>query len=48
MKNNNDASLLRITYELGTKPGTGKISYWKIDTKVHPTGKALYLLFCHL
>ena len=27
-----DASLLRITYELGTKPGTGKISYWKIDT----------------
>jgi hypothetical protein len=26
-----DASLLRVTYELGTKFGTGKIFFWRVD-----------------
>jgi len=27
-----DARLLRVTYELGTRPGTGQISLWRVDT----------------
>ena len=26
------ASLLSVTYELGTRPGTGQISLWRVDT----------------
>jgi hypothetical protein len=27
-----DASLLKVTYEFGTSPGTGQISVWQVDT----------------
>jgi len=27
-----DAGLLRVTYELGTTPGTGQVSLWRVDT----------------
>jgi len=38
------ASLLRVTYELGSKPGTGQISLWRVDMSTPDWDDVVFLV----
>ena len=43
-----DASLLRITYEFGTRPGTGQISLWRVDTSTPNWESVVFIVWSFL